>query len=65
MNINAIVFLATGVIPSPFDCFLMNRSLKTLNLRLDQQMKTTLEVAKFLEKHKAVEKVLYPGKYYR
>lgn len=49
--------------PSPFDCFLVNRGLKTLHVRMERHMENGLMVAKFLENHKAVEKVIYPGKY--
>ncbi|XP_045624194.2 cystathionine gamma-lyase [Procambarus clarkii] len=52
---------AIGPVPSPFDCYLVNRSLKTLALRMEQHMKNGLAVAKFLETHPCVEKVLHPG----
>ncbi|KAK7603442.1 hypothetical protein V9T40_003441 [Parthenolecanium corni] len=52
---------ATGIVPSPFDCYLVDRSLKTLKLRMQEHMKNGLTVAKFLESHPMVEKVLYPG----
>ncbi|CAK9798120.1 Cystathionine gamma-lyase [Anthophora plagiata] len=51
---------AMGVIPSPFDCSLVIRSLKTLELRLQQHMKNGLAVAKFLDSHPCVEKVIHP-----
>ncbi|KAJ9580196.1 hypothetical protein L9F63_004139 [Diploptera punctata] len=50
-----------GVVPSPFDCFLVNRSLKTLHLRMEGHMRNSLAVARYLEKHPLVEKVLHPG----
>lgn len=50
-----------GPVPSPFDCYLVNRSLKTLALRMEQHMKSGLAVAKFLEKHPCVDKVIHPG----
>ncbi|KAF2364901.1 Cys/Met metabolism pyridoxal phosphate-dependent enzyme [Trinorchestia longiramus] len=53
--------LSTGGVPSPFDCYLVNRSLKTLSVRMAQHGKNGLAVAQFLEKHPAVEKVLHPG----
>ena len=56
-NIQAI----GGAVPSPFDCWLQLRSLPTLALRVRQQCANALQVAKFLESHKAVESVLYPG----
>ncbi|XP_046675425.1 cystathionine gamma-lyase-like [Homalodisca vitripennis] len=52
---------ATGIVPSPFDCYLVLRSLKTLKIRMDQHMKSSLAVAEFLESHPLVEVVLHPG----
>lgn len=50
-----------GSVPSPFDCFLVNRGLKTLHVRMEMHMKNGLAVAQFLEGHNAVEKVIFPG----
>lgn len=60
---NKLKFLqnACGIVPSPFDCYLVTRSVKTLQLRMDQHMKNGLAVARFLESHPAVSKVLHPG----
>lgn len=52
---------ATGIVPSPFDCYLVNRSLKTLSLRMERHFKNALEVARFLESHPKVEKVNHPA----
>ena len=52
-----------GPVPSPFDCFLVNRGLKTLHLRMREHMKNGLAVAKFLENNPRVDKVLHPGIY--
>lgn len=52
---------ATGIVPSPFDCYLVNRSLKTLALRMERHAKSSLAVAKFLESHPKVKKVIHPG----
>lgn len=52
---------ATGAVLSPFDCFLLARGLKTLDLRIREQSRTALKVAEFLEKHDLVTSVLYPG----
>ncbi|KYN10717.1 PREDICTED: putative cystathionine gamma-lyase 2 [Trachymyrmex cornetzi] len=49
-----------GIIPSPFDCALVNRSLKTLELRMQKHMKNGLAVAMFLDSHPNVEKVIHP-----
>lgn len=46
---------------SPFDCFMVNRSLKTLAIRMEQHMKSAFIIAKWLEKHPKVEKVLHPA----
>jgi cystathionine beta-lyase/cystathionine gamma-synthase len=50
-----------GSIQSPFDAWLILQGLKTLELRIKQHSKNALVVAKWLEKHKNVSKVLYPG----
>lgn len=52
---------AVGSIPSPFDCFLANRGLKTLALRMQRHCDNALEVARRLERHPKVERVIYPG----
>ena len=50
-----------GAVPSPFDCWLLNRSLATLSLRLERQIKNAAVIADFLQTHPKVEKVFYPG----
>lgn len=50
-----------GCVPSPMECFLCNRGLKTLALRMEAHQRNGLAVAKFLESHPAVEKVIHPG----
>lgn len=50
-----------GAIPSPFDCYQAMRGLKTLHIRMIQHEKNALAVAKFLESHPKIEKVIYPG----
>lgn len=52
---------AAGIVPSPFDCYLVNRSLKTLALRMERHKSNSLNIAKYLEKHPKVERVLHPG----
>lgn len=56
-----LVFLAMGAVPSPFDCFLVNRGLKTLAIRMEQHERNALRIAKFLESHPLIRKVIYPG----
>lgn len=50
-----------GVNPSPFDCWLITRGVKTLAIRMEQHQKNALAVAEFLEKHPKVKRVYYPG----
>lgn len=50
-----------GGVPSPFDCFLALRGLKTLHLRMERHAANAAAVAAALEAHPAVERVLYPG----
>ena len=50
-----------GASLDPHACFLLNRGMKTMALRMEQHQKNALAVAKFLEKHPRVEKVYYPG----
>jgi cystathionine gamma-synthase len=50
-----------GSVPSPFDCWLLNRSLATLSLRLERQIKNAAAIAGFLKAQPLVEKVYYPG----
>lgn len=52
---------ASGIVPSPFDCYQVNRSLKTLPLRMEQHFKNSVIVAKFLESHPKVDRVLHPA----
>jgi len=51
-----------GPVPSPFDCYLANRGLKTLHVRMRQHAENAFAVAKFLEKDDRCVKVIYPGK---
>jgi cystathionine beta-lyase/cystathionine gamma-synthase len=50
-----------GANPSPFDCWLSLRGLKTLALRMKQHCQNAQAVAEFLESHPQVERVHYPG----
>lgn len=52
---------AIGTVPSPFDCYLLNRGMKTLAVRMAQHQTNGLAVAKLLEADPRVEKVLHPG----
>lgn len=50
-----------GAVPSPFDCYLVGRGLKTLALRMKEHAQNALAVAKALEVNPRIEKVIYPG----
>lgn len=50
-----------GANPSVFDCYMALRGVKTLELRIVQSTKTAYHLAHFLEKHPAVDSVIYPG----
>ena len=52
---------AAGATPSPFDCFLTLRGVKTLALRMREHAKNALEIARFLQEHPRVRRVYYPG----
>jgi cystathionine gamma-synthase len=52
---------AAGAVPSPFDCWLTVRGLKTLAVRMDRHSANAQAVAGFLETHPAVKRVYYPG----
>lgn len=51
----------TGAVLSPFDAFLIIRGLKTLEIRMEKHCSNAMKVAEFLENHKAVERVYFPG----
>lgn len=50
-----------GTTPSPFDCWLMIRGLKTLPLRMRQHTANAKKVAAFLKKHPKIKSLNYPG----
>ena len=52
---------AIGSIMSPFDSYLVMRSLKTLSIRMERHCDSAMQVAQYLEQHEAIEKVYYPG----
>tara|TARA_B110000503_G_scaffold50431_1_gene81676 strand:+ start:4566 stop:5738 length:1173 start_codon:yes stop_codon:yes gene_type:complete len=52
---------AIGSIMSPFDSFMVLRSLKTLAVRMERHCQNAMQIATYLESHSAVEKVYYPG----
>ena len=52
---------AVGAIPSPFDCYLLTRSIKTLSVRMQKHNENGEKVANFLESHPKIIKIHYPG----
>ncbi len=59
-TINSIQLLS-GAVPAPFDCWLIARGIQTLHLRVSKQSENAFILAKRVEKHLKIEKVLYPG----
>ena len=52
---------AVGAVPSPFDCYLVLRGVKTLGVRMDRHCSNARAIAEMLDGHPAVERVLWPG----
>jgi cystathionine gamma-synthase len=52
---------AVGAVPSPIDCYLVQRGLKTLALRMERHCDNARAVVEVLTDHPAVERVLWPG----
>lgn len=51
----------TGAVPSPFDCWLITRGIKTLPLRVKAQTESAAKLAEYLSQHSQIEVVHYPG----
>lgn len=51
----------TGGILGSFEAWLLLRGMRTLSIRWQRSCENAMQIAKFLEKHPAVERVLYPG----
>ena len=52
---------AVGGVAGPMDSFLVLRGLKTLHVRMERHAENALQLARFLERHPQVERVIYPG----
>ena len=50
-----------GAVPSPFECWLTLRGIQTLPIRIRTQSESAMQIAEFLNKHRSVSKVYYPG----
>jgi len=51
----------TGPCISPFNAWVLLKSLETIKIRVLSQSDNALQIASFLEKHKKIEQVYYPG----
>src|SRR6202042_2184641 len=52
---------SVGGVPSPFDCYLVLRGLKTLAVRMERHVKSARGIAEWLARHPRVAHVRYPG----
>jgi cystathionine beta-lyase/cystathionine gamma-synthase len=52
---------AIGAVPGPLDCFLTLRGIKTLAIRMEVHCRNAAIIANYLEDHRAVDKVIFPG----
>ena len=52
---------AVGAVPSPFDCYLLTRSIKTLSVRMKQHNENALKIADYLNTNPKILKIHYPG----
>jgi cystathionine gamma-lyase len=52
---------AVGAVPGPMDCFLVLRGVKTLAVRMARHADNAMAVARYLQDHPKVERVVYPG----
>src|SRR5438445_477744 len=52
---------AAGAVPSPFDCYLVLRGVKTLALRIERHCTNARAIAEMLVDHPGVDRVLWPG----
>jgi methionine-gamma-lyase len=61
--INAVKRLQVllGATLGPSDCWLLARSLRTLDLRMKRHSENAMAIAEFLESHRLIERVHYPG----
>ena len=57
----AFIQNAVGGVASPFDSFLVLRGTKTLHIRMERHQANAIELANWLDGHKQVNRVIYPG----
>lgn len=51
---------ANGAVPSPFDCWLLSRGIKTLPVRMDRHSENATKIVEFLQTQDKVSKIYYP-----
>jgi cystathionine gamma-synthase len=56
-----MIQMAGGAVPSPFECWLLVRGIRTLPVRVNAQCRTAAMLADYLSSHKRVKVVHYPG----
>ncbi len=61
MNIKMTVLKDIGATISPHDAWLILRGIKTLSVRMDRHCQNAQRIAEFLEGHKSIAQVYYPG----
>ncbi|MCP4457185.1 MAG: cystathionine gamma-synthase [Cytophagales bacterium] len=57
----AFIQNSSGAVPSPNDCFLVLRGIKTLHIRMERHCENGVKVANYLKNHSRVDKVYWPG----
>ena len=53
--------MSVGAVPGPFDCWLTQRSIKTLHLRMPRHNENGIKIANFLQESDKIKKIHYPG----
>ena len=56
-----LIQTTVGAVPSPFECWLVLRGIRTLHLRMAAHSENAIRIARFLNDHARVETVHYPG----
>jgi len=53
--------MSVGAVPAPFDCWLIQRSLKTLSVRMKAHNSNAFEIAEILKSNSKISSIYYPG----
>ncbi|KAF1745187.1 hypothetical protein MXB_2303 [Myxobolus squamalis] len=51
---------AIGSVPSPFDCYLVIRGIKTLSIRMERHQSSAMKIATHFMDHPKIDQVIYP-----